>query len=111
MRADVERDIRELGLEGAVHLAGYRTDADTLLAAADVAVFSSREEGMGSVLLDALALGRPIAATRAGGIPEVVDDDCGILAPIEDPTALGDAIARIVIRIPRSPGDSARRDE
>lgn len=96
LRGEVERTIRELRLEGAVHLAGYRTDADALLAAADVAVLSSREEGMGSVLLDALVLGRPIAATRAGGIPEVVNDDCGILASIENPTALGDAIARIV---------------
>jgi glycosyltransferase involved in cell wall biosynthesis len=95
LRGDVERAVRELGLESAVHLAGYRTDADALLAAADVAVLSSREEGMGSVLLDALLFGRPIAATRAGGIPEVVGDDCGLLAPIGDATALGDAIARI----------------
>ena len=95
LRGDVERAIVEMGLENAVHLAGYRTDADALLAAADVAVLSSREEGMGSVLLDALVFGRPIAATRAGGIPEIVSDDCGILAPVENPTALGDAIARI----------------
>ncbi|HEY4303276.1 MAG TPA: glycosyltransferase [Gemmatimonadaceae bacterium] len=95
LRADVERTIRELNLEGAVHVAGYRTDADALLAAATVAVLSSREEGMGSVLLDALVFGRPIAATRAGGIPEVVIDDCGVLVPIENPAALGDAIARI----------------
>jgi glycosyltransferase involved in cell wall biosynthesis len=95
LRGDVEHVIGEMGLEHVVHLAGYRTDADSLLAAANVAVLSSREEGMGSVLLDALVLGRPIAATRAGGIPEVVGNDCGILAPVEDPAALGDAIARI----------------
>lgn len=95
LRADAERTIRELNAESFVHLAGYRTDADALLAAADVAVLSSREEGMGSVLLDALTFGRPIAATRAGGIPEVVGDGCGILAPVEDPRALGDAIAQI----------------
>ena len=52
---------------------------------------------MGSVLLDALAFGRPIAATRAGGIPEVVDDgQTGLLAPVSDPRALGDAIATLV---------------
>ena len=95
LRSDVERVIHELRLEDAVHLAGYRTDADALLAAADVAVLSSREEGMGSVLLDALLFGRPIAATRAGGIPEVVGDDCGVIVPTENPAALGDAIARI----------------
>jgi glycosyltransferase involved in cell wall biosynthesis len=91
-RADVERAARARKLDGAIHLAGYRTDADALLAAADIAVLSSREEGMGSVLLDALMFGRPIVATRAGGIPEVVDD-CGLLVPTENAVALGDAIA------------------
>ena len=69
------REIHTLMLDGAIHLAGYRTDADSLLAAADVVALSSREEGMGSVLLDALAFGRPVAATRAGGIPEVIRDN------------------------------------
>ena len=41
------------------------------------------------------AFGRPIAATRAGGIPEVVGD-CGLLVPIEDPNALGEAIVRLI---------------
>jgi glycosyltransferase involved in cell wall biosynthesis len=97
LRGEVEREIHTLMLDGAIHLAGYRTDADALLAAADVVALSSREEGMGSVLLDALAFGRPVAATRAGGIPEViVDDECGLLADIRDPEGLGAAIARLV---------------
>jgi len=96
LRAAVEQEVGERGLGDVLHVAGYRTDADMLLAAADVAVLSSREEGMGSVLLDALVFGRPIAATRAGGIPEVVTPECGRLAPPEDPTALGDAIATIL---------------
>lgn len=96
-RPAVEQTIAELGLGGAVHLAGYRTDADSLLAAADVAVLSSREEGMGSVLLDALMLGRPTVATRAGGIPEVVEEGVsGLLAPVGDAAALGAAIARVI---------------
>lgn len=97
LRGEVEREIHTLMLDGAIHLAGYRTDADALLAAADVVALSSREEGMGSVLLDALAFGRPIAATRAGGIPEVVtDDENGLLADVRDPEALGAAIARLI---------------
>jgi glycosyltransferase involved in cell wall biosynthesis len=97
LRADVEGEISRLGLERSVHLAGYRTDADALLAAADVACLSSREEGMGSVLLDALAFGLPVAATQAGGIPEViVDGECGLLAQAENPVALGDAIVRLI---------------
>jgi glycosyltransferase involved in cell wall biosynthesis len=97
LRSDVETEIKRLGLEAKVRLAGYRTDADALLAAADVACLSSREEGMGSVLLDALAFGLPVAATRAGGIPEViVDGENGLLADVEQPVALGDAIVRLV---------------
>ena len=97
LRADVERELRALALDSSVHLAGYRTDADALLAAADVACLSSREEGMGSVLLDALAFGVPIAATRAGGITEViVDSECGMLVDPGNPIALGDAIARLL---------------
>jgi glycosyltransferase involved in cell wall biosynthesis len=93
LRGDVEREILALWLESTVHLAGFRADADAILAAANVACLSSREEGMGSVLLDALALGVPIAATRAGGIPEVVvDGESGLLADARDPIGLGKAI-------------------
>lgn len=97
LRSDVEALVRELRIGDRVHLAGYRQDADSLLAAADVVVLSSREEGMGSVLLDALLAGRPIAATRAGGIPDVVEDGVsGLLAPVGDPQALGANIATLI---------------
>ena len=97
LRPAVEAEIRNLHAGEYVHLAGFRTDADALIAAATVFVLASREEGLGSVLLDALFLGRPIAATRAGGIPEVVRDGVdGLLVPARDPDALGDAIARLV---------------
>jgi glycosyltransferase involved in cell wall biosynthesis len=97
LHAEVAREVTALGLSDALHLAGYRTDADALLAAADVACLSSREEGMGSVLLDALAFGVPVAATTAGGIPEVVvHGETGLLAAPENPAALGDAIATLL---------------
>src|SRR6185503_1850314 len=97
LRSDVEALVRELRVGDRVHFAGYRQDADALLAAADVVVLSSREEGMGSVLLDALLVGRPIAATRAGGIPDVVEEGVsGLLAPVGDARALGDNIATLV---------------
>ncbi|HVE31923.1 MAG TPA: glycosyltransferase family 4 protein [Gemmatimonadaceae bacterium] len=97
LRGEVEREIHTLMLDGVIHLTGFRADADALLAAADVVVLSSREEGMGSVLLDALAFGLPVAATRAGGIPEVIiDGECGLLADVRDPEGLGAAIARLI---------------
>lgn len=103
LREDVEREISALGLNDTVRATGFLPDADAFIAAADVVTLSSREEGMGSVLLDALAFGKPIAATRAGGIPEVVNDSCGILTPVSEPIALGEAIAAIL-------GDRSRAD-
>jgi glycosyltransferase involved in cell wall biosynthesis len=97
LRGAVEGEVRSADALEAVWLAGYRTDADSLLAAADVATLSSREEGMGSVVLDAMAFGVPIAATTAGGIPEVVvHGETGLLVRPEDPIALGDAIATLL---------------
>lgn len=97
LREAVEAEVASLGLAGSLHLAGYRTDADALLAAADVATLSSREEGMGSVLIDALSLGKPVAATAAGGIPEVITDGVtGLLAPVRDPERLGALIVRLL---------------
>jgi glycosyltransferase involved in cell wall biosynthesis len=98
LRPAVERAIAQSGLGANVHLAGYRGDADTLLSAADVVTLSSREEGMGTVLIDALWMGKAIAATRAGGIPEVVEDGTsGLLSPPEDGLALGSAISRLLM--------------
>lgn len=111
LRLRVESEIARLGLDGVVHVAGYRTDADQLLASADVATLSSREEGMGSVLLDASLFGLPIAATDAGGIPEIVQHErTGLLAPREDAQALGHAIARLLLDrgLARRLGDAAR---
>jgi L-malate glycosyltransferase len=111
LRPAVEAEIRALHADAYVHLAGFRTDADRLIAAASVLVLSSRGEGMGSVLLDGLFLGRPIAATRVGGVPEAVRDGVdGLLVPARDPDALGAAIARLVNdpSLAGRLGDSAR---
>jgi glycosyltransferase involved in cell wall biosynthesis len=97
LRAAVRAAVHERGLHDVLHLTGYRTDADALIAAADVVTLSSREEGMGSVLLDALVFGRPVAATGAGGIPEIVcDGETGLLVPVGDGAALGRAIATLI---------------
>jgi glycosyltransferase involved in cell wall biosynthesis len=101
LRDDVERERRRLGLEETLFLTGYRTDADAILAAADAVVLSSREEGMGSVLLDALAFGRPVAATAAGGIPDVIRDaETGLLSPVGDAEALAASVCRLLLDPP-----------
>jgi glycosyltransferase involved in cell wall biosynthesis len=98
LRAAAEAEARALELEDAFHLTGFRDDHDALIAAGHVAALSSKLEGTPGVLLDALALARPIAATAAGGVPEIVEHGVsGLLTPVGDPDLLGGSIARILL--------------
>ncbi|HEX6738012.1 MAG TPA: glycosyltransferase [Vicinamibacteria bacterium] len=88
-RATLEARARALGLEGRCLFLGFRDDLDALLPAFDVFCLSSHMEGLGTSLLDAMAFARPVVATRAGGIPEAVEDGVtGRLVPVRDPAAL-----------------------
>ena len=72
------------GLE-TVHFAGHVDNVGDYLAAMDVFFYPSRHEGLGSVLLDAMAFGLPVVATRVGGIPEIVTDgENGMLCDPDD---------------------------
>jgi glycosyltransferase involved in cell wall biosynthesis len=94
---NAERARRRFGLDGALRLAGFCGDAVELLAAADVAVLSSRDEGLGTSLLDAMLAGVPVVATAAGGVTEIVRDGVdGLLVPVGDGPALGAAVARVL---------------
>jgi glycosyltransferase involved in cell wall biosynthesis len=85
------------GLGQAFTLLGYRPDALDVLAAADLFVLSSRQEGLPVALMEALALGLPVVATGVGGIPEAVTDGVeGRLVPPEHPNELADAILGLV---------------
>jgi L-malate glycosyltransferase len=95
LRAHLERRARELGLAGRVHFTGWLDDPLPLMAAATVFVLTSRAEGLGTVLLDAMALGIPVVATSAGGIPEAVGE-AGLLAPPGDPDAVAGAVVQVV---------------
>lgn len=86
LRSSLEREIADLRLTDRVHLLGFVTEADALIREGDVFVMSSREEGLGSVVLHALALGKPVVATRGGGLPEIVPAEW--LVPVGDPAAL-----------------------
>lgn len=96
LRGDLERLIEELGLRRRVHLLGEVPDAARLVAAADVFVMSSIEEGLGTAVLDAMALGVPVVGTRAGGIPEMLAGGAGCLVPTGDPRALADAVLALL---------------
>lgn len=97
LRNELESQIARLGVGRAVKLLGYRNDAPRLLRALDVFVMSSKDEGLGTSILDAMICGRPVVATAGGGIGEIVKHEAtGLLAPVGDYEALGAAIIRIV---------------
>lgn len=97
LRPSLEHQIRHLGLEKHVILAGFRPDVLSVLKAFDVFVMSSITEGLGTSLLDAMACGKPIVATTAGGIPEVVQDGrTGFLVPPRDHDAMAEAIVKLL---------------
>lgn len=97
LESALRRQIATLGLEKHVVLAGFRPDIIPLHKGFDLFVMSSTTEGLGTSALDAMACGKAVVATRAGGLAEVVvDGQTGLLVPIRDPPALADAIVRLL---------------
>src|SRR5678816_2292918 len=95
LREHLEKQVREHHLEKHVLLPGFRADVLGCVKGFDLFVMSSVTEGLGTSLLDAMACGRAIVATRAGGIPEIVEEGrTGLLVPPRDARALADAIIR-----------------
>ena len=94
---DYLRDLaEEMGVADRVHVLGPRKDVPALMHAIDVFAMPSIWEGFGLVLLEAMAAGRPIVASRVATIPEVVvDGETGLLVPAGDPLALAEALARL----------------
>ena len=92
-RAALERSIREKGLTDRVHLAGWRSDIPELLAAGYALALSSLWEGMANVILEAMAAGLPVVATRVEGTLEIVrESETGLLVPPQSPPALAAAL-------------------
>lgn len=86
-----------LGVERACRFVGVREDIAAVLAAADLFVLPSLSEGFPFVLLEALAMGRPVVATRVNGVPELIEDHkTGLLVPPRDPQALAAAIREVL---------------
>lgn len=84
-------------LEKRVRLLGFQRDARALIKGADLFVMPSHLEGLGTVVLDALWMGVPVVAARAGGIPEMIENGTnGLLVPPRDSLALADAVGRLL---------------
>ena len=88
-RPALERQARDLRLDGSVHFLGARTDVDSVLRAADVGALSSDREGSPLLVFECMANETPLVATAIGGVPDVVEHGrTGLLVPRRDPDAL-----------------------
>ena len=86
-----------LGVHERVHFLGFVADVRPLVRALDVLVLPSLQEPFGRSIIEAMALGTPVIASKVGGIPEVLDDgDDGLLVPPADDVALSQALGRLV---------------
>jgi L-malate glycosyltransferase len=96
LKVGLEKIAENLGITTQVRFTGFREDITDILGALDIFVISSYYEGIPMVLLEAMALGRPVVATRVGGIPEVIEDGIsGILVASGDAGALSEACQKI----------------
>jgi glycosyltransferase involved in cell wall biosynthesis len=100
-RDALEAQARELRIAHRVVFTGRRDDVPAVTAALDVAVLPSYREAQGMVILEAMALSRPVVASNVGGIPEMIEDGVtGLLVPPHDPDALAAAIIRLLTNHP-----------
>ncbi len=90
-------EIKRLGLENHVIMPGFRSDLENFISAFDIYVNSSRTEGLGTSIIDAMANDIPVVATHAGGVPEILgDNEFGILVEKRNPAALAQGIKRMI---------------
>ena len=104
-RPDLEALARELELGDRVRFIGWNEDLPRLYATLDLCVLSSLNEGTPVAIIEAMAAGKPVAATAVGGVADVVrDGETGLLVPPRDIEALAGAI----VRLARDPAERAR---
>jgi glycosyltransferase involved in cell wall biosynthesis len=99
------------GVSHAIAFRGHREDVSACLCANDIFVLPSRSEAFPNAVLEAMASGMPIVASRVGGIPELIEDGhTGFLVPAGDPLALADRLCRFMANPPFAArlGENAR---
>ena len=96
-RAEYEALARELGIADRFIFAGFRKDVRPALLDFDVFCLPSFREPFGRSIIEAMAMGRPVVACRAGGVPEIITDGVdGVLVPPRDVDALANALASLI---------------
>ncbi|HEX9188110.1 MAG TPA: glycosyltransferase, partial [Vicinamibacteria bacterium] len=113
LRPALEGHAHRLGLRDRVVFAGVRGDVAPLLASFDLVALPSHTEGLSNVLLESMAMARPVVATAVGGNPDVLHDGVtGRLVPARDPGSLAAALLELIGsgEKARAMGQEARRD-
>ena len=97
LRPQLEAQIREAGLSNHVRLLGAWEDISPLLASAEIFILPSRWEGLSRALMEAMAAGLPVIASKVDGIKDLITDGVnGLLVPSEDAEALGNSILQLI---------------
>jgi len=111
LRQDLENEAKKLGIEKDVVFAGPQKDIPSAYGSMDIFVLPSLTEGLPLVLLEAMAMGLPVVATKVGGVPYVIDGKEGILVPPGNIEELKDAIISMArdANLRRSSGEEGRR--
>jgi glycosyltransferase involved in cell wall biosynthesis len=101
-RADLERMAEKLGIAHRVKFLGERHDMQEVLATLDISVVASNSESLSNVIMESMAAGKPVIATRVGGNAELVrEGETGLLIPRQDVDALVNALEKLLTE-PRS---------
>lgn len=97
LRPDLERLAQSLGLGQHAVFLGDRRDIPAILASMDISVLPSRSESLSNAIIESMAAGLPVVATRVGGNGELVrDGETGLLVPVNDEASLADALERLI---------------
>ena len=87
---------KDLGIDGRVHLLGFRTDISELLKSADIFLFPSIQEGLPVALMEAMSCGLPVICSEIRGNTDLIDDACGVLCNATDVSAFSSAIEKLI---------------
>ena len=98
LRAFIEEKIKQYNIESLVIMAGQRSDIENILQGIDVCVLSSKREGFPMVILEAMSCGVPCVSTAVGSVPDILDSNCGVVVPPENPRELAAGIMSMAQR-------------
>jgi L-malate glycosyltransferase len=96
LRPEFEREAESLGLKSCVHFLGDRRDISAVLASLDVSVLPSSSESLSNTILESMAAGIPVVASRVGGNPELITPGRGVLVAPDDEKGFADAIEHLL---------------